>query len=296
MPLFNHEHLTRSRYSVEQLEIRKLFGEARLAALKGSRESFSASMLKAVDKVASLFNTARVSFVRISEFMAAQKRSEICKYSDDHVFELTKVEGLSLSDVEGLRMDRPTGMKDTMLKGVDATNKLYEGLNLVEYAQTFDAHLKSLIQKLSRNDSSFNFELKDYGIAEFQMSNAMEKDIAAYYAIFTEARTQESAPFLQVYKTMEDFKSCRFKLQNMEFRLKQSDDLVKLIDTVNDDLSAVTAFLENAPTIKQKFVKDMADAVNHLAACFDLYGVLVHRQMTLEHNHCRNCITLAGIL
>ena len=193
-------------------------------------------------------------------------------------------------------MDRPTGMKDTMLKGVDATNKLYEGLNLVEYAQTFDAHLKSLIQKLSRNDSSFNFELKDYGIAEFQMSNAMEKDIAAYYAIFTEGRTQESAPFLQVYKTMEDFKSCRFKLQNMEFRLKQSDDLVKLIDTVNDDLSAVTAFLENVPTIKQKFVKDMADAVNHLAACFDLYGVLVHRQMTLEHNHCRNCITLAGIL
>ena len=295
MPFFNQDHVSRCRYSAEQLEIRKLFAEAQTLAY-GSRESFAGAMLKAVDKVASLFNVARVSLVRISEFMAAQKRSEICKYADDHVFELTRVENLSVADASAVEMDRPTGMKGTMLKGVDATNKLYEGLNLLEYAQTFDAHLKSMIQKLSRKDETFNFELKDYGIAEYQMSNALEKDIAVYYGIFTEARTQGSAPFRQVYETMEDFKSCRFKLQNMEFRLKQSDDLVKMIDTVNDDLANIVGFLENAPSVKQKFVKDMSDAVNHMAACFDLYGVLVHRQMTLEHNHCRNCILLAGIL
>ena len=295
MPVFDQETISRSLYSPAQKEMYDLFAKAQTCA-NVSKESFAGAMLKAVDKVASVFNVARVSFVRISEFMAAQKRSEICKYADDHPFELSRIEGLSLTDASAVEMDRPTGMKGTLLKGVDATNKLYDGLNLVEYAQTFDAHLKSMIQKLSRNDGTFNFELKDYGIAQYQMSNALEKDLASYYAIFTEARTQTSVPFRQVYETMEDFKSCRFKLQNMEFRLKQSDDLIKLIDQTNDDLAAVVGFMDNTDDVKQSFVKNLSDAVNHLDACFDLYGVLVHRQMTLEHNHCRNCISLAGIL
>lgn len=250
-----------------------------------SQEGLGTGLLKVFINVTDIFirvgNTFKTNLLKFAKDI---KRSEMRAYYESHTLLCNKTEGTPITTVTNIEVPLPTGMKGTYANACNIVNQVYSALDLVTCANGVLAALKDLRHKLMNS--------KEYKSSLVPLTNVM-KQRAGYLAIsqkninntFTTQKTPLYTKFIDVYKSMKEFKDTRVALMNMESHLTDASKLTSILDEIDGVLAQITSYLSEDTEVDKVMVNTLIDVVRFMASCFDLYGATNLRQMALEHNH-----------
>lgn len=268
---------------LRQLEMYRNY--VRALNISASNEGLGTGLLKVFIGVTDTFLKVGNTFkTNVFKFYKSLKRSEMRYYFESHTTMCLKVEATPITSVSKLDVPIPSGMKGTYQNAVVSMEQTYESLDMLSFAQGTLASLIDLRRKLMRNE--------DYKTTMVPMENIMNQRATAIPQmrlaldkVFTSQKTPITTNFMNVYKSMKEFKDVRMSLLDMEKYLADVNKMVNLVDDTNTVLADITTYLSEDSEVDKTMVASMINIVKYLANSYDLYGVTTTRQMAVEHNH-----------
>ena len=257
--------------------------------IHSSGESFNTSLRNVLDL---FIRTGNVLKDTITRWNRALKRSEMEKYSNDHMLILKAIDRLPFDKAKDLDIDIPFGMHG---KYIDAIALL---------AQTFKD-----IEAPSMLDITFN-EFKGIRANALAGENVAEKveDLKATLGVKDEVVTKateslnkvfttqkrDSAKFSSAFSSMGEFKDARYNCINAEMYLQQADRLYKRAGDLSAAVTDITALRDKE--ISKELSDSLSDSAFKMAKILDLYGNCSLNLMAISHNLTLVCNALYQVV
>lgn len=267
--------------------------QASHAASMESFESMVASFSRACDVFLGFLGTFKTN---ITKFMDPIKRAELQKYCDDHPLMVRQVEAQPYERWKRCNVNNPTGMHGTFMSAFNTVRDIYTTLAIKEFIESFEQKLDDVEVRMSVSKDLDPKALTDYTPMLSAQAKALEPKIKKLYSTFTEQRTPEMVRFSTCYESIETFKSVRTELLDAKPWLVTAMNLSEVVDKLDTRVSRIVAYVSDGQHASKDTIESFGACLNHIATGLDLYGVCVARQLTLEHNHCRNLNILAELL
>ena len=255
-----------------------------------SNEAVVSGILKVFIGVADVFircgNTLKTNLLKFNKSL---KRSELRMFVESHYNQVKAVENNAVyTDVMNLQMARPTGLSVFFIQGIDYITKVYTAIDVKLLTDSFIKALIDIRRKMTRNEVSYKSDLDKLASTVEHIRKAVAEAIKKENNIFSSKSTAPTAPFKTLYASMEEFRQVRQKLSDIEFRLNDAKALSKNVDHLDGLLGDITQYLTEDTEVDKKFIESLSSIVRYMAESFDIYGICVMRQMSLEHNHVVN--------
>lgn len=268
---------------LRQLEMYRNY--IRALDIPASNEGLGTGLLKVFIGVTDTFLKVGNTFkTNVFKFYKSLKRSEMRYYFESHTTMCLKVEGVPITTVSGLDVPIPSGMKGTYQNAVLSMEQVYGSLDMISFAQGTLASLIDLRRKLMRSEEYKNTMVPMENIMN-QRAGSLPQMRLTLDKVFTNQKTPLTTNFMNVYKSMKEFKDVRVSLLDMEKYLADVNKMVNLVDDTNTVLADIISYLSEDSEVDKTMVASMINIVKFLANSYDLYGVTSTRQMAVEHNH-----------
>ena len=250
-----------------------------------SNEGIGTGLLKIFIGVTDTFLRIGNTFkTNIFKFYKDLKRSEMRYYYESHTTMCLKAESIPITQVTNLDVPIPSGMKGTYQSACMSLEQVYTVLDIQSYGQGVLAALIDFRRKLMRSEDYKNTLVPMTNLVK-QRETSLNSLKTSVDKVFTEQKTPMNVKFMDVYKTMKEFKDTRLSLLDMEKYLAATNKLVKLVDDIDTVLADITSYLTEDQEIDKALVTDMINIVKYMGVSFDIYGTTTTRQMAVEHNH-----------
>lgn len=250
-----------------------------------SNEGIGTGLLKIFIGVTDTFLRIGNTFkTNIFKFYKDLKRSEMRYYYESHTTMCLKAESIPITQVTNLEVPVPSGMKGTYQNACMSLEQVYNILDIQSYGQGVLAALIDFRRKLMRSEDYKNTLVPMTNLVK-QRETSLNSLKSSVDKVFTEQKTPMNVKFMDVYKTMKEFKDTRLALLDMEKYLAATNKLVKLVDDIDTVLADITSYLTEDQEIDKALVTDMINIVKYMGVSFDIYGTTTTRQMAVEHNH-----------
>lgn len=250
-----------------------------------SNEGIGTGLLKIFIGVTDTFLRIGNTFkTNIFKFYKDLKRSEMRYYYESHTTMCLKAESIPITQVTNVEVPVPSGMKGTYQNACMSLEQVYNILDIQSYGQGVLAALIDFRRKLMRSEDYKNTLVPMTNLVK-QRETSLNSLKSSVDKVFTEQKTPMNVKFMDVYKTMKEFKDTRLALLDMEKYLAATNKLVKLVDDIDTVLADITSYLTEDQEIDKALVTDMINIVKYMGVSFDIYGTTTTRQMAVEHNH-----------
>ena len=220
----------------------------------------------------------------IFKFYKDLKRSEMRYYYESHTTMCLKAESLPITQLTSIQVPIPSGMQGTYQNACMTLQQAYEMLDILSYGQGVLTALIDFRRKLTRSENYKNTLVPMTNLVN-QRGNSLNNLKSTVDKVFTQKNTPLEVKFLDVYKTMKEFKDTRLALLDMETYLANTNRLVKLVDDIDTVLADITSYLTEDKEVDKALVNDMINIVRYMGVSFDIYGATSTKQMAVEHNH-----------
>ena len=250
-----------------------------------SNEGIGTGLLKIFIGVTDVFLKIGNTFkTNIFKFYKDLKRSEMRYYYESHTTMCLKAESIPITQVTNLEVPVPSGMKGTYQNACMSLEQVYNILDIQSYGQGVLAALIDFRRKLMRSEDYKSTLIPMTNLVK-QRETSLNNLKSSVDKVFTEQKTPMNVKFMDVYKTMKEFKDTRLALLDMEKYLAATNKLVRLVDDIDTVLADITSYLTEDQEIDKALVTDMINIVKYMGVSFDIYGTTTTRQMAVEHNH-----------
>jgi len=226
----------------------------------------------------------------ITRLFSTTKRSEIKNYYEGHMLLCNRVESEPLEHLKSIKVDVPTGMNKTeYTKAIEELQTTYEKLDLIAFALVMEkqfCRLRAAVSRETMDFTEFNAMLPLISGREKTMNErnkVMDK-------IFTQTNITIKRDFIDVYKTMADFKATRVNLINMQNHIDEANQLMNIVDDASTAIGDITSLIETNEQIDKKVIENMIKVVKYFAEATDAFGMNISRQLATEHNHICNIV------
>lgn len=250
-----------------------------------SNEGVGTGLLKMFIAVTDTFLRVGNTFkTNVFKFYKSLKRSEMRYYFESHMTMCLKVENLPITDVSSVQIPIPSGMKGTYQNAILSMEQAYGVLDMESFAKGVLAAMIDLRRKLMRSEPYKNVLVPMENIMN-QRANSIKQLKGSMDKVFTSQKTPPETKFIDVYKSMKEFKDVRVSLLDMEKYLADVNKMVNMVDDTNTVLADITSYLSEDSEVDKPMITSLINIVNYLATSYDVYGATTTHQMTVEHNH-----------
>ena len=250
-----------------------------------SNEGVGTGLLKMFIAVTDTFLRVGNTFkTNVFKFYKSLKRSEMRYYFESHMTMCLKVESLPITDVSSIQIPIPSGMKGTYQNAILSMEQVYSVLDMESFAKGVLAAMIDLRRKLMRSEPYKDVLVPMENIMN-QRVNSIKQLKGAMDKVFTSQKTPPDTKFIDVYKSMKEFKDVRVSLLDMEKYLADVNKMVNMVDDTNTVLADITSYLSEDSEVDKPMITSLINIVNYLATSYDVYGATTTHQMTVEHNH-----------
>jgi hypothetical protein len=280
---------------LEELTIYKSY----LKAIPDGQEELGMGLLKiaigTIDVFIRIGNTFKTN---VSKFTDKLKRSEIKYYTESHRLLVTTLEKQAYAHFVSEKSYVPTGMVGAYIDAVNNISQIYSYLAITSIVKPVIERMDSLQSAIMNNDKDFSSSLSSLAHTVQNRQKLIVPAVSTNSKIFTNKKTPEKADFVKLYKTMDEFKSVRTKLTDLEEQLNITMNLATTLEEADDRLVSLVEFLNNTDNelVTKQFVTNLIDIVKFLGIAFDLQGNTSLQQMALEHNHVLNINALYKLI
>lgn len=272
--------------AIKQLDALKTFVNDEI-----SNEGIGTGLLKVFFSTVDVFGKVCNSFkTSVFKFYKSLKRSEMRYYYESNLTKVKYTEDQPFIKFMELDVTVPTGMSGSYENATTSLSGLYNALDLLSIAYEVNKTLVDIRRMITRNER-YQDKINTLRNNINNRLTVVNTQLKSVNNVFTANNKIHSVKFKSVYASMQDFKSTRINLLNMEEYLSNTAKLINQIDEADAVLADITNYLTDDSELNKEFVSKLIDVVKFMATAYDYYGINVSRQMAVEHNHINSLTT-----
>lgn len=272
--------------AIKQLDALKTFVNDEI-----SNEGIGTGLLKVFFSTVDVFGKVCNSFkTSVFKFYKSLKRSEMRYYYESNLTKVKYTEDQPFIKFMELDVTVPTGMSGSYENATTSLSGLYNALDLLSIAYEVNKTLVDIRRMITRNER-YQDKINTLRNNINNRLTVVNTQLKSVNNVFTANNKIHSVKFKAVYASMQDFKSTRINLLNMEEYLSNTAKLINQIDEADAVLADITNYLTDDSELNKEFVSKLIDVVKFMATAYDYYGINVSRQMAVEHNHINSLTT-----
>ncbi len=224
------------------------------------------------------------------------KRTELRQYHDKNFATIKRLLNAPITMVGSVELVKPTGMKGSYTDTMGWLMNAYKTFPAAEMTRQVLKHIIEIHESIKASDTQEEFNAKvrieQYERTYKGVASTIDKMTAAHAKLFVsdigKVKSVECT-FKDCYKSVKDIGVISDALLSLEGSFIKLGEVANLPNQISDKVGKIENNLRRAEfEISKKFLNSLIEIVRTGARVFETLSLIMHTQLTLEHNHVLN--------